>query len=431
MTRERLAWLLVVLGLFLGGWWLSINTEWVAVERPRPAQGEARDNPVYAAEQLLRRLGMQAVHHESLMALPPRQARLVLLSNDWELMPERAEQLHQWVRRGGHLVLTAHDDWQDTTLANWVPVHAVYVKSTERPKASSPASMPSATPALRGRAATAPVRSTLASTPPLWGDTEAVVACNAFFDPGWTLRAKPGHAAVWSLARVNGTPATQTVVARQTQALQARPPAQAVQVLRVPVGQGSVTVLNTGHQVFSNNVVLPCDNALVLAAALQAEPGATAWIYLHEKREALLPWLWHSGWIALVIGGLALAAALWRAAVRFGPRLAPAPRLRRSISEQVRGLGAYLQGSGREALLAAQQRALTEMAIRTLPRYARLPVNERVKAIAAATGLAAVDIYAALAARYCTRAELPQRLQLLETARRRLQRTPEERLSPP
>ncbi|KQW46287.1 MULTISPECIES: DUF4350 domain-containing protein [unclassified Roseateles] len=437
MTRERLAWLLVVVGLVLGGWWLSLNTEWVDVERPRPAQGEARNNRVYAAEQLLRRLGMQAEHHESLTGLPPPGARLVLLSQDWELMPERGEQLHQWVRRGGHLVLTAHDDWQDTALANWVPIHAVYVKSTERPKASSAspassaASMPSAPSALRGRAATAQVRSTLASTPPLWGGTEAVAACNAFFDPGWTLRAKPGHAAAWSLARVDGTPATQTLVARQTQALPAKLPHRAVQVLRVPVGQGSVTVFNAGHHFFHNEFVLPCDNSLVLAAAVQAEPGAAVWIYLNEKREALLPWLWDSGWIAIVIGLLALAAALWRGAVRFGPRLAPAPRLRRSISEQVRGLGAYLQGSGREALLAAQQRALAETAMRTLPRYARLPVNERVQAIATATGLAAVDIYAALAARFCTRAELPQRLQVLETARRRLQRTPEERLSPP
>jgi hypothetical protein len=415
VTRERLAWLLVVVGLALGAWWLSVNTEWVDEDSRRPAQGEAHDNPVYAFEQLLRRLGMHAEHHESLATMPPAQARLVLLSSDWELMPERAEQLHQWVARGGHLVVMQHDDWQDTALARWVPVNAVYVKATERPK---PASAASAAMGGLAKAAATPTLMTLASTPPLWGETEMLVACQGFASE-WSLRAKPGQAVTWSLTRVDGTPTPQAVLAR--------PAKPAPQLLRVPVGQGSVTVLNAENALVFNAHALRCDHPLLLAAALQAEPGAVAWIYLHEKREALLPWLWHRGWIALVIGGLALAAALWRGAVRFGPRLAAPPRLRRSISEQVRGLGAYLQGGGREALLAAQQRALHEAAARTLPRYARQSVAERVRAVAAATGLAADELSTAISTRHCTRAELPQRLQVLEAARRRLQRTSDER----
>ena len=45
-------------------------------------------------------------------------------------------------------------------------------------------------------------------------------------------------------------------------------------------------------------------------AILQAEAGATVWFYLSEKRQALLPWLWQEGWIAVVLGSLTLAAAL-------------------------------------------------------------------------------------------------------------------------
>lgn len=429
MTREHVGWLLAVLALAVGGWWLSVNTEWVEQERPRPAQGEARDNPVYAFAQLLRRLGVHVERHEALDAMPPPQARLVLLSSDWELMPERAEQLRQWVLRGGHLVLAQHEDWQATALSAWVPVHSVYVKAAERRK---PARAPQG-PLPAASAAAMSGRTALVSAPPLWGDTETLAACHGFA-PGWMLRAKPGVAAAWTLTRVDGMPATQALVARQDQALQAlqgqpaRPARPDPQALRVPVGQGSVTVLNVESPFFFNPQVLRCDNPLLLAAAVQAEPGASVWIYLHEKREPLLPWLWQQGWIAIVTGALALAAALWRAAVRFGPRLAPAPRLRRSISEQVSGLGAYLQGGGREALLAAQQRALHEMATLTLPRYARLPARERALALAAATGLAATELMTALATRHCTRAELAPRLQLLETARRRLHRIP---ASPP
>lgn len=403
MTRERLLLLLALIGLAAGAWWLTVNTEWVEVERPRPAQGAARDNPVYAFEQLLRRLGLRVEHHEALPGMPPPQARLVLLSNDWELIPGRAEQLQEWVRRGGHLVLPQVQHWDDTALAKWVPVEVVRPSRPDKPMPSA-AARPASAAGPRQPGADDPIL--LVSTPPPWEGTAKLFSCDMFYDRD-TLRPKQGQEAAWTLKRAGAAGNTQ--------------------VLRVPVGQGSVTVLNTGWFSFHNQSALRCDHPLLLAAAVQAEPGAIVWVYVNEKREALLPWLWQQGWIAIVAGLLALAAALWRAAVRFGPRLAPAPRLRRSISEQVRGLGAYLQGAAPDALLAAQQRALHEAAARALPRYARLATPARAQAVADATGLALPDLSAALTARFCTRAELPQRLQVLETARRRLQKIPDER----
>lgn len=405
MTARRLGWLLATAALLLFGWWLTTETEWVDEEHRRPARGEARDNPVYAFEQLLRRLGMTVAHHQSLDTLPPPQARLLLLSSDWQLMPGRAEQLHQWVRRGGHLVLTRDSGWEDAPLAAWVPVRQQALK---RPAPSRPA-----VPARIASAVVAqPDIVPLTSAPPLWDGVEKLAACDRFI--GYqTLQATQDLQPAWALKLAQPMQAT-----------------QATQILRVPLGQGSVTVMNTGGHVFYNAAALDCGLPVVLAATLQAEPGAVAWIYLNEKREALLPWLWHGGWIAIVALLLALAAALWRAAVRFGPRLAPAPRLRRSISEQVRGLGAYLHGTGREALLAAQQRALVEQATRSLPRFARLPSAERARAIADATGLPALELSAALTARFSTRNELAQRLQVLETARRRLLRHLQERPTP-
>ncbi|MFG6414472.1 DUF4350 domain-containing protein [Roseateles sp. DC23W] len=433
MTVRRLAWLLAAAALLLLGWWLTTETEWVDDERARPARGEARDNPVYAFEQLLRRLGMTVAHHEALATLPPPGARLLLLSHDWELVPGRAAQLRQWVEQGGHLVLTQPSDWDDTALKTWVPVSEVYVSKSER----QPRPVPEGPSAPRARRPASQGPTELQSTPPLWDGTAWVAACHGF-EREWFLRAQRGQAPVWTLAQVDGTRKTQALLAQQAEALDAVRPASsrsapsepAAQAMRLPIGQGSVTVLNVNARIFHNAGALDCEHPLLLAAAVQAEPGAVAWIYLQEKREALLPWLWHGGWIAIVALLLALAAALWRAAVRFGPRLAPAPRLRRSISEQVRGLGAYLHGTGREALLAAQQRALVEQATRSLPRFARLPSAERARAIADATGLPALDLAAALTARFSTRAELAQRLQVLETARRRLLRHLQERPTP-
>jgi len=397
MSREVLIRLLAVIGLALGAWWLQANTEWVEEDSPRGAQGEALENPVYAFEHLMQRLGVHAEHHETLDMMPPEHARLVLLSDDWSVIPARAEALHQWVLRGGHLVLLQGMDWDDTPLKKWVPVYAVEVPPEER-KAENAATAATA-------ASAAPAKPydgvDLTSSPPLWGQTEKIKVC-------WSLRGqerlrtKPGQTADWALTRAAG----------------------GAEALRVRVGQGSVTVLNSFPASFHNDPVLRCDNGLMLAAVMQAEPGAKVWVYLHEDREALLPWLWHQGWIAIVAGALAGSALLWRASLRFGPRVAAAPRLRRSIAEQVRGSGAYLWREGREALLLAQQRALEEAAARHLRGYRLLKPLERARAVAAATQLAPEVLALAMQSQTCTRAELPGRLQTLETARRQLEKKP-------
>ena len=401
MSRESVIRLLAVLGLVLGGWWLEANTEWVEKDIQRGAQGEALHNPVYAFEQLLRRLNMHVEHHEVLDALPPAQGRLLLLSNDWSLIPARAEAVHQWVLHGGHLVLLQELDWDETPLKNWVQVYPVQVSPEER-KAESAASAASAASAVSVAPAASVARHDgveLAASPPLWGQTDKIRVCWVLREQE-RLRAKPGQTPEWILTRSG----------------------ERAEALRLPVGQGSVTVLNSFPGSFYNDAVLRCDNAQLLAAIVQAEPGATLWIYLNERRESLAVWLWQRGWIAILAGLLALAAALWRGSVRFGP-LTPLPsRLRRSIAEQVRGTGAYLWREGREALLHAQQRALEEAAARQLRGYLRLKPEDRARAIAAATQLAPDAVILAMQTQGCTRAELPACLQMLESARRLLER---------
>ncbi|WP_431046259.1 DUF4350 domain-containing protein [Roseateles sp. L2-2] len=413
MTRERLFLLLAAVALVLGGWWLSANTEWVDENVTRPATGEARSNPVYAFEQIMRRLGVKAEHFEQLDRMPPEGARLVLMSSNWDLVPERAGQIKAWVERGGHLVLLQGADWDETRLESWVPIFAVDVSEKLKREAlaaraaAAAASAAEPKPVAPARAASTGSddddedddsdRDEADSEPPVFGDIDSLDLCYRFTN-GKRLKLKPGHQALWTL----------------TQDLHGH------QLIRAAHGKGSVTVLDANPAVFQNLAPFSCDTSLLLAATVQAEPGATVWIFLNEKREALTPWLWHSGWIAIVLGMLALAAWLWRAAVRFGPRLAPPPRLRRSISEQVRGMGAYLHRHGHDALLAAQQRALEEAATRRLRGYARLPMADRVHAVATATGVARDDLHAAMSSKFCTRAELPQRLHVLETARRLL-----------
>ncbi|HEY4081921.1 MAG TPA: DUF4350 domain-containing protein [Burkholderiaceae bacterium] len=408
MSRDTVWRVLAVLAVLLGGWWIQANTEWVDVEQARPAHGEAREHPTYALEHLMRRLDLQVERHEELDRLPPEGARLLLLSRDWDVIPGRAEQLHQWVLRGGHLVLLEGAEWGESKLESWVPIYAPQRTRKEIQEAAAAAkAKASAASSARDEDDDDDDEAQSKSAPPAQAtplSEHATFKTCISFNTSVQLKTKPGVASSWTMHYPEG-----------------------MEMLRVARGQGSVTVLNTWPVSFYNDNALRCENPLLLAEALQARAGATLWIYLNEKRESLIPWLWHQGWIAITLGLLALAAALWRGALRFGPRVAKAARHRRSIGEQVRGTGAYLHAHGGEALVAAQRRALEDAAEKHIPRYRRMRSEVREQAIAKATNIDVVDLAVAMGTQLSRGAQLTARLQLMETARRRLTQSENER----
>jgi hypothetical protein len=151
---------------------------------------------------------------------------------------------------------------------------------------------------------------------------------------------------------------------------------------------------------------------------LQPHAGAVFWFVAEESRETFVPWLWQQAWPACLLGLLALALALWRAAPRFGPLAAPAGTARRSMAEQVRGTGRFLHRHGPVVLHAAQVRALNEAATGALGRFA--DTSQRVAAIAQATAIDPRTLVLALDARARNPAVMASDLELLEAARRRL-----------
>lgn len=376
MNRAAVTRILVLVAAALAVWWVLTATEWVEVEVDTPPQGEAARHPLFAAELLLQGLGVRVERRLALDTMPPPGARLLLESRHWDLFPERGAQLRGWVEAGGHLVLHA-SFVRDEALEDWLPVELV-----DRP---GPASAPRAPPPpLRGCRP-------LAVTP---GDGASLRVCaNAY---GQLLRPAEGVPALWALGGDAGA-----------------------EVLRVPVGRGTVTV--TGPWGFLHNRELvrkDGDHAHVLAAALQVRRGATVWIVREETRPPLLQWIWQQAWVVVLLVLAAIAAWAWRSGVRFGPAGRIAPAERRSMREQVAGTGAFLRHNAPAALHAAQARALHEAARRRLPGYDRLGKPAAAEAIARATGLRAADLERALQARASH--FLASDLELLELARRRL-----------
>jgi hypothetical protein len=400
-----LARIAAVLVLALLGGWLVSATEWADTEVPTPASGEAKTNSLYAVQGLLRALGATVVQRNSLDAMPPANARLLLGSSHWDLFPERAERLREWVEQGGHLVMPGHlvrdemlEEWIPLAEEDWAePEDADDEKKKEMEKAAAPAKPSRASRADRDRRAKD-------------ADCHAVTepdSVPATFRGGRSFRV----CAAWTGA--------QFVTADETE-----PPLWAVQAprgteaIRVRVGRGSVTVLPWG--LLHNGHLLRADNALFAVAALQARAGSEVWFVTEEAREPFLKWLWHKGWVALLAGLLALAVALWRSAVRFGPLAPSAGTHRRSMAEQVRGTAAFLHMHGNGALHAAQLRALDEAARRHLRQHAQRDATARAQAIAKATGIDAARLSRAMAVRERGPDAMALDLEVLEQARRRL-----------
>lgn len=390
--KERLVQIVIGLVLLVAGAWLVSATEWADEETRRPARGEAATNPLHAVQGLLRELGATVVRRDSLDAMPPTRARLVLASEHWDLFPDRVERLQQWVEAGGHLIIPGRlvehasmEDWLPVVRKSRIrPVQTDASESGEPPTRSVP---PPKVVDCRSLVEAEGV-------PPAYAQTRRFRSCGpsifAQFVP-----AQGQGAPLWSVAGPQG-----------------------VEITRMSFGQGTVTVLGQ-WSLLHNASLLRDDNPLLAAAALQAGTGAQFWFVVEEAREPFLPWIWQRGWVAIVLGLLALAAALWRAAVRFGPLIVPAGIERRSMAEQIQGTAEFLHQHGDGALHGAQVRALNEVASR---RLRRLPVlaSERTAAIAQASGLDPRVLGRAWQARPRSPAALADDLTVLETARRRL-----------
>jgi len=391
LVKGLLAALLVALAV-----WVGMNTEWTEVDVRTPAKGEAFTNELYATQQLLRQLGAKVVKPEGLAQLPPRDATLFLSSWHWDLFPQRERLLRAWVQQGGHLVLNA-EMLSSERLQSWLPIHQVEEHEEEDENDESSAD----------KAASAPAKPRAAAA----GHPEE--ACERVAE---SEGVRPHEGVYRQLCGGHGYLRVQSKQAPQW-SVEGR---RGYDLIRVAVGQGSVTVF-TPRGLFTNRLVLKGDNDWLAMAALQVRRGGEVWFVSEEARQPLLAWVWTNAWVTVLLGLLALCAALWRGAVRFGPLAAQAVPGRRSMVEQVTGTAQFLRQRGADALHAAQVRALDEAAKSHLRDYARMDRNARAQAIAKVTGIDAPLLSRALD-RTLKRSgrELPPTLEVLETARRRI-----------
>ena len=432
--RAIVSTLVAVLVLGLAGWVIA-HTRWEEVEIDDPARGAAATDETYSLRRVLAGAGATLQVRTSMEPLPPARGTLLLESSLWDIFPERDARLKTWVEQGGHLVVLGR--FGRGELLRWVPL--AFGKSRapakHKPRADTP-------PVVRVDAASAPpVADTdgdedvpvVGKQLPRMNEREERLArrllephgaghdCADFretgepaYEPDRVLRGCTPAGAIYPLNRV--APTWRLDGPRGTLAL------------RVPVGRGDVTGVAPDLAI-DNRALLQGDNALIAAAVLQAMPGRAVWIVEDEAREPLVAWLWHEARTPALLALAAIALALWRLMVRFGPREAVPPRARRSMGEQVRGTGHFIAGSDARALHAATRLAFEAEARRRVQGWADLEEAARIEALVASLPHPQAIDRAALRASMnigggATPAQVVTAIAALEQARRALLRAP-------
>jgi len=412
LGRQHAIGALIAAALIAAAVWLALHTEWVEIQVPDPLKGPALRDADYRLKQFATRLGAVVTAPDNLDQLPPPGATLVLSSAHWDIFPERVQALRAWVEAGGHLWLP-YQGQTEAALA-WIPMKWVAIP---RPRAPSAAASAASTPdrndddedndtdtAVPPKPAVPPASGAV-TTPRCASLSESITEQPAFdahrrFDSCLYAREtlRPGVPPQWALHGPQGA-----------------------LVARVPIGRGSVTVASA-YMPWGNSQLLRSDNALLATAALRIHAGQQLWFVQDEARMPLLSFLWARGMPAVLLGAAGLAFALWRGAVRFGPRAAVTPLARRSMAEQIRGTAAFVAHHGSDALHAAQLRALNDTARPRVHGFDGLILGERAQAVARLTRLDAHALARAMNPKLdaAVNRHPGAALALLETARRRL-----------
>ena len=283
-------------------------------------QGEARFDPLLAAERFLRELGYTVVPVQTLadLAQLPQHGAMVVGTPRWAL-PLRAQQtVLDWVRRGNVLIVETQAAGLSDPLAD-----ALGIERHFNGRAGSPSPVPHG------------------GKPEL----PAEVSGEAY-----TLPWAADHSYRISLVHY------QTITLAQRAPQFAFGGEQGSYVLGFRFGEGQVVAFNNFLPLVNwslGNV----DNAPFLAR-LAARAGADSKIlFLRSPAKASL-WAWLTAHAAGAMAGAALLLALWlwRTAVRSGPVAPDAPPARLRWVDHITASGRFLWRSGGEGLLAARAR---------------------------------------------------------------------------
>ena len=338
--NRPLLWVVLLLACLLGAgglyvWHKAIPYDEVVDRGPSP---EALGNPYLAAEHFLREQGLVVDHAnglERLSDLPPKDRSLLLLGERGNMTPRQVDQLLDWAKSGGHLLVVAEALWDEATdKSGDLLLDRLYIHQTlsDEPDQLAPARKKKGPDLTK-----------------LYVDNETAPAYFSF-DTDFNL-TDPKHLAQFSANS-----------------------AKSSHLMQLNLGQGSVTVV-TDSDLWKTPGIGKHDNAWLLWYLNQ---GTHVTLLFNSDVDDLFTLLMRYFPQALAALAALIALALWQAGMRQGPLQAPAPRARRQLQEHLEASADFLlRRSGQAPLLHALQRDILRAARRRHPGFEHLDTAEQ------------------------------------------------------
>ena len=333
--KRPLLWVGLLLACLLGAgglyvWHKAIPYDEVVDRGPSP---EALGNPYLAAEHFLRQQGLaveRASGLERLSDLPPKDRSLLLLGERDNMTPRQVDQLLNWAKSGGHLLVVAEALWdEETAKSGDLLLDSLHIQQTLSDESEQPA------PARKQKKP---------DLTKLYVDNETAPAYFSF-DTDFNL-TDPKHLAQFSANS-----------------------ARSSHLMQLNLGQGRVTVV-TDSDLWKTPGIGQHDNAWLLWYLNQ---GTDVSLLFNSDVDDLFTLLMRYFPQALVALAALIALALWQAGMRQGPIQAPAPRARRQLQEHLQASADFLlRRSGQGTLLHALQRDILRAARRRHPGFEHL-----------------------------------------------------------
>ncbi|OLU28619.1 DUF4350 domain-containing protein [Pseudomonas sp. PA27(2017)] len=331
--------------------------EEVLTHGPSP---EARANPYLAAEEFLRKQGLEVTRADNLAGLdnlPSRGHTLLLLANRSNLTPRQNERLLEWTARGGHLLFIAERMWDeeqgksgdgllDKLNVQQYPVEQLDEEDAEQEGDGAADEQPSEPASEEDQQEPTDAYPNLTK---LYLENEQAPAYVGF-DTDFHLYDADNLAHVWANS------------------------GEATHLLQIYHGDGLISIV-TDAWIWQNAKLGDYDNAWLLWYLSQ--DSAVTLVY-NADRDDLLTLLQRHFSPALLALGLLLALTLWHVGQRRGPLLQPQPASRRQLQEHLRAAADFLlRQGGQQRLLNNLQQDILRRARRRHPGFERLAVADQ------------------------------------------------------
>ncbi|MEM7404215.1 MAG: DUF4350 domain-containing protein [Pseudomonadota bacterium] len=382
--------LAVATGLLL--YWFFTNFERRQETIDTGYSAEARRNPMLAAGRMLRQLGVDAQPLEPgawEQHLTEGRGTVFVLSRSWTLGEEELEQLLDWVRSGGHVVVAPVT--VPKSLFGLLPDDLDDQEFDDDEAESEDDDAP---------------------------QSSAGVLLDAFglevIDLGFDILSEVRGKSITANARRLPTgirdidvrfPTRTRLVSQNSAVRVVARDKHGVCAYEGSYGRGRFTALCTLRS-FTNRWIDEAENATFLWHVVHnQDPGAPVWFLFDTDMPPLHRWFWEHAPETVTVFGLLLLAWFWAALRRSGPmRDLSAPGNRRTL-EHVEASGRFVfRREGAEPLLSAMRRDVLARLSRRHPAIARQADAERYQQLAVRAALSPEQVFRALTSKPRSRA---------------------------